>query len=171
MRKARYLILLLVLAGLAVLCVGFGREFLRGGDRAGFVLSYLGFVAVASFLLVSVGSRWRPWLLVGAYAGLLGPALALVLVAGAESGALAPEEELLRKLASLMAILWYPGNWISSVLGMEVRLNDLHITRREEIFEWLRLVPMNAFIYSLLALAARFMGRGLRSWLTRARER
>lgn len=70
-----------------------------------------------------------------------------------------------------MAILWYPGNWVSSILGMEVRLSDLHLTRREELYEWLRLIPLNALVYGALALATRFMGRRLMSWLPRASQR
>jgi len=144
-----------VLVILALLCVGFSRGFLQGGARSGFVFSYIAFVAVGSLAVATAFPRWQTWISVCALAGLVGPTLALVLIVGAEGGALNAESQLFRTLASLMAVLWYPGNWVSSLFGMEVRLSDLHLTRSDELYEWLRLVPLNALVYGLVGLAAR----------------
>lgn len=157
MMSSKRKMLLLALVALALLCVAFGLGFLLGGARSGFVLSYIGFTAVGILALATTLRRWQPWISAGALAGLVGPAIALVLIAGAEGGALRPDAELFRRLASLMAVLWYPGNWVSSLLGMETRLSDLDLSRRDELYEWIRLVPMNCLVYGVLALPARFL--------------
>jgi hypothetical protein len=155
MKSSRRKILLLALAVFGLSCFAFGREFLRCGARSGFVFSWIGFVAAGTLTVATTFRRWQSWIAAVALAGLAGPAIALVLISGAEASFLTPDSELFRGLSSLMAVLWYPGNWVSSFFGMEVRLSDLHLTPRDELYEWLRLVPLNVLVYGLVGVIAR----------------
>lgn len=155
MKSSRRRILLIALAGLGLSCFLFGLEFLRGGARAGFVFSWVGFLAVGTLIAATRLRLWQTWIAGFALGGLVGPAIALLLIFGDERSFFGPESSTFRGLSSLMAILWYPGNWVSSVLGMETRLSDLHLTPREELYEWLRLVPLNMLVYGLMGLGLR----------------
>ena len=151
MQPSRSSALVILLAVLAFLCTWFALGFLQGGSRVEFVAAYLGFLAIGSFGGAALFPRYRDSLFLGALGGLLGPAVALAIITGNQTGTLNPGGAVFKGMARTMAILWYPGNWVSSLLGMEARMSDLHLSSRAELVEWLRLVPLNTFVYALVA--------------------
>jgi len=148
-----------ILALLGLSSVWFAHGYLQGGSRVGFVASYMGFVAVGAFALAALLPRVKLALLVGTVCGLLGPAIALGLIWAYEGGVLHPDGSVFRRLVRVMAILWLPGNLVSSLLGMPGRLSHPDISRRAELYEWLRLVPLNVVVYALLAAGVQLLRR------------
>lgn len=157
MKTSRRVVLVGLVAVLVCLCSWFARDFLQGGGRVGFIATYIGLIAVAVLALSRLVPESKTALVLGGMVGLIGPALAVLIIVGSEAGILDPEGKIFKSLARMMAVLWYPGNWVSSMLGMEVRLNDLDLTRRAELYEWLRLVPLNAGVYGLLIVGIRVL--------------
>lgn len=142
---------------LVLLCVVFSVQFLQGGPRSGFLLSYLVLIAWTGYLLAAALGRWQTSLLLGFTLGLVGPAVGVALVVAFEFGAVEPGGSPYERLTHLMAVLWLPGNWLSSIVGMETRLGDLDISRSAEILEWIRLIPFNSLVYTLLVGGTGFL--------------